>query len=77
MKEGMKEKVKTLIGSSRVPAAFALFPADISHPPREWAARFFSVQRWTAMPRGGHFAALDEPDLLAEDIRDWFREFRN
>jgi microsomal epoxide hydrolase len=72
--EGVKDK----LGSSDVPpAAFALFPKDISHPPREWAERFFNVQRWTEMPRGGHFAALEEPELLAEDIRKFFRPLRN
>jgi microsomal epoxide hydrolase len=72
----LKEAMKKWTGSSKVPAAFALFPADISHPPREWAERFFNVQRWTAMPRGGHFGAFEEPELLAEDIRAWFRGFR-
>jgi pimeloyl-ACP methyl ester carboxylesterase len=72
----IKEGVKKWAGSSKVPAAFALFPADISRPPREWAERFFNVQRWTEMPRGGHFAATEEPALLAEDIRAWFRPFR-
>jgi pimeloyl-ACP methyl ester carboxylesterase len=73
----MKEGMKKLTGSSKVPAAFALFPKDISQPPREWAERFFNVQRWTEMPRGGHFAAMEEPELLAEDIRAWFRAFRD
>jgi pimeloyl-ACP methyl ester carboxylesterase len=72
----IKKGMKNWIGSSKVPAAFALFPADISRPPREWAERFFNVQRWTEMPRGGHFAAMEEPVLLAEDIRTWFRPFR-
>ena len=74
----IQEGVKNWIGSSKVqiPAAFALFPRDISQPPREWAQRFFNVQRWTEMPRGGHFAAMEEPELLAEDIRIWFRAFR-
>jgi hypothetical protein len=72
----MQEGVKNLIGSSKVPAGFALFPKDISHPPREWAERFFNVQRWTEMPRGGHFAAMEEPALLAADLCDWFRSFR-
>jgi microsomal epoxide hydrolase len=72
----LKEAMKKWTGSSKVPAAFASFPADISHPPREWAERFFNVQRWTAMPRGGHFGAFEEPELLAEDIRAWFRGFR-
>jgi pimeloyl-ACP methyl ester carboxylesterase len=72
----MKEGVKKWVGSSGVPAAFALFPADIARPPREWAERFFNVQRWTEMPRGGHFAAMEEPELLVEDMREWFRPFR-
>jgi pimeloyl-ACP methyl ester carboxylesterase len=53
-----------------------MFPKDISHPPREWAARFFNVQRWTEMPRGGHFAAMEEPELLVDDIRRFFRPLR-
>jgi pimeloyl-ACP methyl ester carboxylesterase len=59
-----------------VPAAFAMFPKDISNPPREWAERFFNVQRWTEMPRGGHFAALEQPELLVDDIRRFFRPLR-
>lgn len=51
-----------------VPTAFAIFPADIATPPREFAERFFAVQRFTVMPRGGHWAALEEPALLAEDL---------
>jgi microsomal epoxide hydrolase len=73
----IKEGIKGWTGSSKVPAAFALFPKDISQPPREWAERFFNVQRWTTMPRGGHFAAMEEPELLAEDLRAWFRAFRS
>jgi pimeloyl-ACP methyl ester carboxylesterase len=73
----MKEGMKKWTGSSQVPAAFALFPKDISQPPREWAERFFNVQRWTEMAHGGHFAAMEEPELLAEDIRTWFRTFRD
>jgi epoxide hydrolase len=61
--------VKQWAGSCRIPTAFALFPKDLGRPPREWAERFFDVQRWTAMPRGGHFAAMEEPRLLAEDLR--------
>jgi microsomal epoxide hydrolase len=72
----IKEGVKKWTGSSRVPAAFALFPKDIGNPPREWAERFFDVQRWTEMERGGHFAAMEEPELLVADIRAWFRDYR-
>ena len=61
----------------KVPSGVAIFPKDISRPPREWAERSYNVQRWTEMPRGGHFAALEEPQLLAEDIRAFFRNLRD
>lgn len=70
------QKFKQLKGSASVPAAFALFPKDLSQPPREWAERFFNVQRWTDRTRGGHFAALEVPEVLAEDIRAFFRPLR-
>ncbi len=59
-----------------VPAGFAAFPREITRPPRSWAARGLNLQRWTVMPRGGHFAALEEPELLVEDIRAFFRPLR-
>ena len=59
-----------------VPTGVAIFPKDIISAPREFAERFFNIQRWTEMPRGGHFAALEEPELLAEDIRAFFRPLR-
>lgn len=55
-----------------VPCAFAHFPNEIAHPPRGWVERGYHVVRWTEMPRGGHFAALEEPALLADDIRAFF-----
>ncbi|MCH7738108.1 MAG: epoxide hydrolase [Chloroflexi bacterium] len=58
------------------PAGMAMFPQEISKPPREWGERSYDVRRWTEMPRGGHFAALEEPQLLAEEVRTFFREFR-
>jgi len=60
-----------------VPAAMAVFPGEISRPPREWGERSYNVQRWTEMPSGGHFAALEEPERLAEDIRAFFRPLRD
>ena len=60
-----------------VPAGFALFPKEINLPPREWAERSLRIQRWTQMPRGGHFASLEEPDLLAKDLRAFFRPLRS
>jgi pimeloyl-ACP methyl ester carboxylesterase len=54
---------------STVPAGFVTFPKDISKPPREYAERFFNVKQWSVMDVGGHFAAMEKPDLLAADIR--------
>jgi pimeloyl-ACP methyl ester carboxylesterase len=72
----ISEAMKQWLGSSAVPAGFAIFPKDLSNPPREWAERFFNVQRWSEMPRGGHFAAHEEPELLAQEIRAFFRPLR-
>ncbi|HXH29125.1 MAG TPA: epoxide hydrolase [Candidatus Polarisedimenticolia bacterium] len=59
-----------------VPCGVARFPLEAPFPPRDWVERCYDVARWTEMPRGGHFAALEEPDLLAEDIRAFFRPLR-
>jgi pimeloyl-ACP methyl ester carboxylesterase len=58
------------------PTAYASFPCEILHPPRAWAERVYNIQRWTVMPAGGHFAALEEPEALAADVRAFFRELR-
>lgn len=60
-----------------VPCAVAHFPKELPFPPREWVQRGFNITHWTEMPRGGHFAAAEEPELLAEDLRTFFRQFRN
>jgi len=60
----------------RVPTGFAAFPKEIVRPPREWAERVYKVNRWTAMPAGGHFAAMEEPEALVREIRAFAREFR-
>jgi microsomal epoxide hydrolase len=70
------ETVRGWTGSNATPAAFAHFPADISYPPREWAERFFNVERWSEMSAGGHFAAFEEPKMLADDIRTFFKPLR-
>ncbi len=59
-----------------VPTAVAAFPREIIRPPREWAARVCNLQRWTPMAAGGHFAALEEPRALVEDIRAFYRALR-
>ena len=59
-----------------VPTSVARFPLEAPFPPRPWVERGYNVQRWTEMPRGGHFAAAEEPELLAEEIRQFFRPWR-
>jgi microsomal epoxide hydrolase len=59
-----------------VPAAYAEFPREMLHPPRSLAERMYDIRRWTRMPAGGHFAALEEPEALAGDIRAFFRDLR-
>jgi pimeloyl-ACP methyl ester carboxylesterase len=61
----------------RVPTAYASFPKEILHPPRTWVEAVYpDIRRWTSMPAGGHFAAMEEPEALAADIRTFFRELR-
>jgi microsomal epoxide hydrolase len=65
------------MGQINVPTGIALFPADILLPPQESAERRLKIARWTTMPRGGHFAAMEEPELLADEIRAFFRPLRS
>ena len=60
-----------------VPTAAALFPAEmLAWPPRSYAERMYNIKRWTKMPKGGHFAALEQPKLLIDDIRAFARTLR-
>lgn len=60
-----------------VPTGYAAFPKEILRPPRSLAAHTFTdIRRWTTMPRGGHFAAMEQPEALAEEVRAFFRELR-
>ncbi len=59
-----------------VPTGVAIFSKDLVLAPREYGERYFDVRRWTEMPRGGHFAAMEEPELLVTDIRSFFRPYR-
>ena len=58
------------------PLGVAVFPRELPMPPRAWVERVFDVRSWIAMPEGGHFAALEQPQRLAEDIRAFFRPLR-
>ncbi len=80
----MRQQAKTLLANlnpfskegskAKPPAAFALFPKDIFDPPREFAERFFQVVRWKKMAQGGHFTGWEQPEILAEDLREAARE---
>ncbi len=64
------------VGFIEVPTAGAIFPAEIYITPRLWAESQYNIVRWTEMPQGGHFAAMEEPQLLLQDIREFFRQLR-
>jgi microsomal epoxide hydrolase len=67
-----------LPGRVTAPTGYAEFPAEILRPPKSLAERAYTdIRRWTVMPRGGHFAAMEQPDALAHEIREFFRPLRN
>jgi pimeloyl-ACP methyl ester carboxylesterase len=64
-------------GTVDVPTGYCAFPAEIIRPPRSIAQQMYTnIQRWTVMERGGHFAAMEQPDALAQEIRGFFRSLR-
>ena len=69
---GMRQPLEAVT----VPTALAVFPRDLSQPPRSWAERTYNLTRYIRMPRGGHFAAHEEPQLLGDDITAFFRTLR-
>jgi pimeloyl-ACP methyl ester carboxylesterase len=73
-----RQRPLSLSRSNRVepPVAVALFPKEIAMPPRALAERGLNIVRWTVMPKGGHFAAMEQPELLAKDLREFFRPLR-
>ena len=56
-----------------VPTGCAVFPKEARYYPRSWVEATYNLTRWTEMPRGGHFAPMEEPQLLVDDIRAFFR----
>jgi len=54
------------------PVGIAIFPREVMRPPRRWVQHFYNVKRWSEMPSGGHFAALEEPMEFVEELRAFF-----
>jgi pimeloyl-ACP methyl ester carboxylesterase len=63
-------------GRIEVPTACADFPKEIIWSPRRWLEGRYNITRWTEMPKGGHFAAFEQPQLLVDDVRAFFRDLR-
>ena len=60
-----------------VPTGYAAFPKEIRRPPRSIAKQTYTdIRQWTIMDKGGHFAALEQPEALATDVRAFFRPLR-
>ncbi|NLU92395.1 epoxide hydrolase [Chitinophaga sp. Ak27] len=58
----------------QTPTGVAIFPKDLIPAPRAYADRFFNIRQWTAFNEGGHFAAMEKPELLAADIRSFLKK---
>lgn len=56
----------------KVPTGVAVFPEEICCMPKNWAEACFNIQQWTVMKKGGHFAAKEEPEALANDVQNFF-----
>ncbi len=63
-------------GRIATPTGYALFPGELYQPPRAWAEEVYNIVHWTTQPAGGHFAALEQPKLLADDLRAFFQPLR-
>jgi pimeloyl-ACP methyl ester carboxylesterase len=57
------------------PTGVARYPKEILRFPRSWVERQYNVTRWVEMPRGGHFAAMEQPEFFADDLREFFGDF--
>jgi pimeloyl-ACP methyl ester carboxylesterase len=69
-------RVGITTGRVEVPTGVARFPKEIMRFPRKWVENHYNVTHWTDMPRGGHFAAMEQPQLFVEDVRKFFRTVR-
>jgi pimeloyl-ACP methyl ester carboxylesterase len=72
------ENFRSFAGGDRVelPTGVAAFPKEIIRAPRSWCEANYNITHWTTMPRGGHFAAFEQPELFVEDARAFFATVR-
>jgi microsomal epoxide hydrolase len=58
------------------PTGVAVFPKEIFTPPRRWVENHYNLQHWSELPRGGHFGAMEQPELFVADVRAFYRSLR-
>ena len=75
---GSQDDPQTARGKITVPTGYAAFPKEMTNlaPPRSALERDFNLIQYTKMPKGGHFACMEQPQLLVGDVRDFFRKVR-
>lgn len=64
------------VGRVELPTGVARFPKELTRPPRSWVEPNYNITHWTSMPRGGHFAAFEQPELFVDDVRTFFATVR-
>ena len=74
--ENSKTPIETPLGYINVPTGAAIFPAEIFVTPRAWAEAAYDLRHWSVMSEGGHFAALEKPELYLNDLQIFFRLLR-
>ena len=74
--ENSKAPIEIPLGYINVPTGAAIFPAEIFVTPRAWAEAAYDLRHWSVMSEGGHFAALEKPDLYLNDLQIFFRLLR-
>jgi microsomal epoxide hydrolase len=74
----MRQAGREAVPQSRVevPTGIASYPAEVTKMPRAWVEHRYNVTHWVDQPKGGHFAAMEVPDLFVQDVREFFRTVR-
>jgi pimeloyl-ACP methyl ester carboxylesterase len=74
---GKQSSFRSGEGRVEIPVGAAIFPGEIYRPPLAWAKARLNITHWTKMEKGGHFAAMEQPEMLVEDVRAFFRTVRS